>query len=119
MYPAVPVPENSGVKTPVDFKLKPGWRYDPSRRVFVSDSGKEFAPKGDLPKKSKIVPKIASLAAADRSKLSEAERDLQLYAQVILPEGESAADYVETVRSWPCVDEASLPPEISLPNQFG
>ena len=43
------------MRTPIDFKLKPKWRFDKTRRTFVSPSGKEFKPHGALPKKSRIV----------------------------------------------------------------
>ena len=115
MIPAVPLPEGSKVRTPVDLKLKPKWRFDTKRRVFVSDSGQEFTPHGDLPKKTKVVYKVPSLVEADESKLSKYEKDLRSYMQVILPAGESPADYLSVIRAWPCVDEAHVAPEISLP----
>ncbi len=118
MIPAVHLPENGKIRTPVDLKLKPGWRYEPSKRVFVSDDSEKFAPIGDLPKKTKIVYKVPSLAQADEGGLSETEKNLQRYMQVILPEGESPAKYLNVVRAWDCVEEAQTAPEISLPQQF-
>lgn len=118
MIPAVTLPANSKVRTPVDLKLKPKWRFNPRRRVFESDSGEKFTPGGDLPKNSRIVYKIPSLAQADESKLSKSERDLQRYMQVILPAGESPAEYVDVIREWPCVAEAHVAPEVSLPQQM-
>jgi len=115
MIPAVPLPADSKVRTPVDLKLKPKWRFDASRRVFVSDSGKDFAPRGELPKNSRIVYKVPSLVEADEARLSKYEKDLRRYMQVILPAGESPADYLNVVRAWPCVEEAHVAPEISLP----
>lgn len=112
MIPSVPPPAGR-VRTPVDLKLKPDWRFDTRRRVFVSDKGKEFAPK--LPKRSRIVYKIPALAAARKDALSKDEQDLQLYMQVILPEGESPADYLDTVRIWPCTASAEIAPQIELP----
>jgi hypothetical protein len=117
MIPPVTLPSDSKIRIPVDLKLKPGWSLDQSRRVFESHSGEKFTPRGDLPKKSKIVYKVPTLAGADPSKLSKGERDLQRYVQVILPPGESPADYVDLVRKWPCVAEAHIAPEISLPTQ--
>ena len=35
--------------------------------------------------------------------------------QVILPKDEVPADYLKAVQDWPCVAEARLPPQISLP----
>ncbi len=118
MIPAVHLPENIKIRTPVDLKLKPGWRYEPSQRVFISDDGEKFTPTGDLPKKTKIVYKVPSLAQADEAGLSESEKDLRRYMQVILPEGESPAEYLDVIRAWDCVEEAHTAPEISLPQQF-
>jgi hypothetical protein len=115
MIPPVTLPSDSKIRTPVDLKLKPGWKLDQSRRVFESDSGEKFTPRGDLPKNSKIVYKVQTLAEADPSKLSKPERELQRYVQVVLPPGESPADYVDLVRKWPCVAEAHVAPEVSLP----
>lgn len=115
MIPGVPLPEKSKIRTAIDVKLKPKWRFEPSRRVFVSDSVEKFAPRGDLPKNSKIVYKVPSLAGADEAKLSKSERDLRRYVQVILPSGESPAEYINVIRGWPCVAEANVAPEVSLP----
>ena len=118
MIPAVPVPKNCGVKTPVEVKLKTGWRFAASRRMFESDSGEKFSPRADLPKNSRIVYKVPNLGEADEAKLSKHERDLRRYIQVILPAGESPAEYVAAVRAWPCVAEAHVAPEVSLPGQL-
>lgn len=115
MYPAVPLPENSGVRTPIDLELKPKWRFDAKRRLFVSDGGDRFSHRDDLPKGTRIVYKVPSLVDADEAKLSKHERDLRRYMQVILPHGESPADYVDAVRAWPFVAEARVAPTISLP----
>jgi hypothetical protein len=117
MIPAVPLPENSKIRTAIDLKLKPKWRYEPSRRVFVSDTGETFEPRGDVPKNSKIVYKVPSLVGADAAKLTKHERDLLRYIQVILPIGESPAEYVTVICGWPCVAEAHVGPEVSLPKQ--
>ena len=111
MFPAVPAPGGGQVRIPVEAKLKPGWHYDRSRRIFVSDTGETFKP-ADLPTKARIVPKVPQVTG---TKLSKAEQDLQRYFQVILPPAESATDYVDAVRAWPCIDDASTGPEISLP----
>jgi hypothetical protein len=116
MMPAVPVPRNAGIRTPVEVKLKPRYKYDPSRRMFESESGERFKPSGDLPKNTRIVYKVPALAQSDPAKLSWYEKDLRRYVQVILPEGESPADYVEAIRAWPSVEEAWVAPEMSLPN---
>jgi hypothetical protein len=116
MMPAVPVPRNAGIRVPVEVKLKPQYRYDSSKRVFESDSGEPFDPAGDLPKDTRIVHTAPALAEADPNTLSRNERELRRYVQVILPEGEAPADYVEIIRRWPSVEDAWVAPEISLPN---
>lgn len=117
MMPVVPVPKTAGIKIPVEVKLKRQFKYDPSRRVFESDSGERFQPSGDLPKNTRIVHKVPALATANPAKLSKSEKDLRLFMQVILPAGESAADYVEAIRAWPSVEDAWVGPEASLPNR--
>lgn len=114
--PAVPLPQNAGIRTPVEVKLRPKWSYDSSKRVFESDSGERFKPSGELPKGTRIVYKVPALAEADPATLSKHEKELRRYMQVILPEGESPADYVEAIRAWPSVEEVDVAPEISLPN---
>ncbi len=118
MIPAVTLTADSKVRTPIDLKLKSNWRFDTSRRVFVSANGDEFDPRGELPKSSKIVYKVPSLAEADVEKLSKHERDLCRYMHVILPAGESPAEHLETVRAWPPVAEANAAPEVSLPSMM-
>jgi hypothetical protein len=115
MMPAVPLPRSAGIKTPVEVKLKPKYRYDPKRRVFESDSGERFKPFVGLPKNTRIVHKVPALAEADPTRLSKHEKDLRRYLQVILPEGESPARYVKTIRTWPSVENAWVAAEISLP----
>jgi hypothetical protein len=114
MIPAVPADRK--VRVPIELKVKPNCRFDPRRRVFESDSGEKFSPHGDLPKKSRIVYTVPSLAKASEDKLSEYELELRRYLQIVLPEGESPAEYLGIVRAWPCVEEAHLGPEVSLPS---
>jgi hypothetical protein len=116
MMPAVPPPPH--IRVPVDVKLARGWRYVPERRVFESRSGQAFAPR-DLPRHTRIVYKVPALAAADEATLSEAEKDLRRYLQVILPAGVSAADHVDRIRAWPPVEQAEVGPEVSLPSPGG
>ena len=112
MYPAVPPPKGL-VGRSVDFKLKPGWRYE-GKGVFVSAKGVEFtAPR--LPKNSRLLYKVPKLARSAPNGLSKAEQDLQRYMQAILPSSRSTKELLKIVQSWPCVEEAHLTPEISLP----
>jgi hypothetical protein len=117
VIPEVPLPAGSKVRQAIDVKLKPGWRWEAGRRVFLSHAGKEFDPRGDLPRNSRIVYKVPSLAERNETGLSKHEKDLRRYAQVILPAGESPAAYLAVVRAWPPVAEAQAAPEVSLPSQ--
>ena len=116
--PAVPLPKDGSIQTPIDFTLKSGWRFDLKRRIFESDTGETFSARGELPEGSKIVYKVPNLARADASRLNDAERDLRRYMQVVLPRGASPAKYLKVVRAWPPVEEAHTGPEVSLPQQF-
>src|SRR3977135_1945192 len=112
MMPAVPLPGH--IRVPLDLKLKRGWRFVPERRVVESDSGEKFAPR--LPRNTRIVYKAPVLARADEATLSKHEKELRRYLQMILPPGESAADYVRIVRAWPGVEEVQVAPHVSLPS---
>ena len=113
MFPAIPPPKELRGRS-VDFKLKPGWRFDEAKGVFIGPSGAEFAvPR--LPKNSRVIYKVPSLARSASKKLSGAERDLQRYMQVILPSPRSTKSVLQAVQSLPAVEEAHLAPEISLP----
>ncbi len=113
MYPAVPLPKGV-IARPVDFKLKRGWRFDEAKGSFVSSRGAHFTPP-PLPKRTLIVYKVPSLANSSTDRLSKAEQDLQRYMQVILPPSHPPENYVKAVQAWPCVEEAHLAPEVSLP----
>lgn len=114
MMPSVPLP--AGIRTPIDFKLKPKWRFDRKRRVFVSPSGETFKPHAVLPKKSRIVHKAPGLAEADEAHLSKDEKNLRRHMQLILPADQSPADYLAEVRGWPAVAEADVAPDVALPS---
>jgi len=113
MYPAVPPPKGL-IGRSVDFKLKPGWRYDEAKGIFVNSRGAQFAPP-PLPKKTRILYKVPGLARSSSRGLSKAERDLQLYMQVLLLPSGAPEQYVKTIQTWPCVEEAHVAPEVSLP----
>jgi hypothetical protein len=100
----------------VDFKLKPGWAFDPARRAFVSSDGSKVSVRGELPRGSKIVPTIPSLFYASEEKLSEPERQLARSMQVILPKGHDPSTVRDLISRWPFVLETHLAPAISLPS---
>jgi hypothetical protein len=113
MFPAVPTPPGA-TRRAIELKLKPGWRFEAARGRFVEGSGRTFAPP-KLPRGARIVYKAAGLARADPATLSGPERELLRYLQVIVPVKRGAALDEAAVRSWPCAEEVSAPPEISLP----
>jgi len=113
MFPSVPPPKQFVGKS-IDCKLKPGWRFDEKRAVFVGPKGQVLAPVS-LPKSARISYKVPSLAQSPRRSLSPAERDLSRYLQVILPTARGVEKLVPVVQSWPAIEEAHATPEISLP----
>ena len=113
MLPAIPPPKKLTGRS-IDLKLKPGWRFDEAKGVFIDRSGVEFATPR-LPKNSRVLYKVPSLARSASRKLSVAERDLQRYMQVILPSPRSTKSVLQAVQSLPGVEEAHLAPAISLP----
>jgi hypothetical protein len=115
--PAVPLPEGS-VRPTIDFTLKAGWSFDTKRRVFTSERGETFSPRGDLPKGGRIVYKVPSLARADARKLDKHERALRRYMQLVLQAGQQPATYLRTIRAWPAVEAADVAPQVSLPRTF-
>ena len=112
MFPAVNAPPGS--RRAIDLKLKPRWRFDAARGLFIAGSGRTFAPT-NLPRGSQIVYKVPSLAATDPAKLSGPERALTRYMQVILPAAGTIAADVTSIGNWPCVEDVSAAPEVSLP----
>jgi hypothetical protein len=116
MMPAVPPPKSAAIRVPVELKLKRNYKYDSRKRVFVSGSGTSFDPHRDLPKDTRIVYKVPALAAADESGLSQPEKETSALHAGDPAEGVSPQDSVEMVRGWPSVEEASVGPDVSLPN---
>jgi hypothetical protein len=100
------------IRPSIDLTLKSGWRFDTKKGTFVSAS-RTFTP--HLARGVRIVYKVPKLAAADSSKLSKAERDLQRYMQVILPLKARPEDYLKDIQAWPSVAEAHVTPRVSLP----
>lgn len=111
------VADSSGFVLPsIDVTLKPGWSFDAARRVFVSEDGERVSPSGDLPRGTKIVPLVPSLAASGRKRLSAPEKLLARSMQVILPKGDDAEHARRVIDEWACVERADLPPAIGLPS---
>lgn len=113
MFPSVPPPKELVGKS-IDCKLKPGWRYDEERAVFVGPKDETLAP-ASLPKGARILYKVPSLSHSSPRSLSPAERDLSRYLQVILPNARGVEKLLPVVQSWPAIEEAHFAPAISLP----
>lgn len=95
--------------------LKPGWRYDPKRRLFVDSKGLKFSPQGRLPRFSRIAYTVPRLMHAKAQELTAPEQALSRSIQVILPHGEDPRRHLRRMRSWPCCDEVHVGPTLSLP----
>jgi len=109
--------QRSGAPRHLVVKLRRGWRVSSRRGIFVGpDSPGEFDPAGQLPEGTRLEPMVPALAESDPSKLSEDEENLARYVNVVPPPGVAAEELVEKTRTWPCVREARLAPEVSLPD---
>ena len=113
MFPDVPPPMNVEILRPVDFKLKPGWRFDEASRAFTGPNGESFTP--ELPKGTKVVFKVPDLARTKRRGLTGPELDLQRYMQVILPQSVKPEEFAKKVKTWPCAEAPHAAPVVSLP----
>jgi hypothetical protein len=104
-----------GVSRHLDVRLKPGWRFDRRRRALVSEAGQALSLRGLLSPGAKVVPMAPSLARADTQNLSEDERLLARYLQVVLPSGADPTDLAADLRGLEGVEQVSTPPRIGLP----
>jgi len=110
-----PLGKPKSLKPHLDAKLQFGWRYDDTKRIFVSVKGKKLSPFKELPRGSLLVYTIPHLAHMKEASLSQDERELTRFMQVILPKRSDASKFLEILNDWPCFEEVKLPPEISLP----
>jgi hypothetical protein len=113
MEPSVPPPRELVGKS-IDCKLRPGWSFDEKREVFLGPKGEVEKPSA-LPKGTRIVYKVPSLAKRAARSLSEAERDLARYMQVILPSTAGQDQLLSAMQSWPAIEGADPTPQMSLP----
>ena len=104
----------AGVSSHLDVRLKPGWRFDRRRRALVSDGGRSLSLRGKLSPGARIVPMAPTLADADPQSLSDDERLLARYLQVVLPPGADPTDWAADLRGLEGVETVSTPPRISL-----
>jgi hypothetical protein len=104
-----------GVSPHLDVRLKSGWRFDRKRRAFVSADGDATSLRKLLPTGAKVVPMAPSLADADPADLSDDEKALASYFQVVLPSADEAADTAKALRDAEGVENVTDPPRIGLP----
>lgn len=104
-----------GVSPHLEVRLKPGWRFDRRRRALVSEEHQSVRLRGLLPSGTTITPMVSSLADADPESLSEDERLLARYLQVVLPSGTDPTDLVAALRDLDGLESVSIPPRIGLP----
>lgn len=96
-------------------KLKTGWEYDVTRRVFRQVKGRKIVRIKGLPNGSRILFAAPDLAKKSAETLSKEERDLTRYMHIIFPKGEDVSSYTSQLKKWECVKEVQVPPDISLP----
>jgi hypothetical protein len=114
--PSAAQPE--GVSPHLDVRLKPGWRFDRRRRALVSEGGQSLGLR-NLGRGTRVVPMVPTLAAADPATLSEDERHLARYLQVVPLAETDAAALADRLRALEAVEAVSTPPRISLPHGRG
>jgi hypothetical protein len=105
----------AGVSPHLDVRLKPGWRFDRLRSALVSETGQSLRLRGRLSTDVRIVPMVPTFADADPNSLSEDERLLGRYLQVLLPPGADPNDMIAKLRALDGVESVSSPPRIGLP----
>jgi len=104
----------AGVRPSLSLRLRPGWRVA-APAEFAGAGGARLDVAADLPPGAGLAPTVPALAAADPKRLSAPERELARHVQLVLPAGVDAAKLLPVVKRWACVEEAQLPPQISLP----
>jgi hypothetical protein len=105
----------AGVLPHLDMRLKAGWRFDRRRRALVSEGGGVVSLRRLLPSGTRVVPMAPSLAEADPRDLSEDERLLARYLQVVLPSDADPGAVAPALRGLDEVELVSTPPRIGLP----
>ena len=104
----------ASVRPSLSLRLRPGWRLA-APGEFADAGGAKLYVAAELPRGAELVPTVPALAAADPARLSAPERELARHIQLILPRGADAAKLLPVVKRWACVEDAQLPPRISLP----
>lgn len=105
----------ANIRPHLDVKLAPGWHFDASSGVFMSEHQEMFVPGEQLPTDAEIRFTAPEFAKSKPNTLTDAERNLAAYVQIVFPRGASVKKYLAVVKVWPCVADAHEPPVISLP----
>jgi hypothetical protein len=98
----------------ISIVLRRGWRIA-APGVLADAAGMQLDVAADLPPGAEFVATAPTLAAADPTRLSAPERELARHVQLILPAGADVAKLLVVVKRWPAVEDARLPPQVSLP----
>jgi hypothetical protein len=102
------------VRPSLSLRLRPGWRLV-GPDGFADPTGARLDVAADLPAGAALVPTVPALATADPERLSAPERALVRHVQLVLPAGADPAKLLPVVRRWAAVEDAHLPPRVSLP----
>lgn len=107
----------SGAEPYVLVRLAPGWRLDEKAGAFVA--GSERVPLPDsLPRGTRARLHVPALASRNPKTLSEPERELARYVQVLLPKGADAGAIraaLAALGKLAAVEQATVPPAPELP----
>lgn len=104
----------SGIARYILVCLAPGWALDKDARAFISDEKRiDFA--HHLPRGARARPHVPALASRDVKTLSEAERALARYVQLLLPKNADIGSARAAIAKLEAVEEATVSPEVGLP----
>jgi hypothetical protein len=104
----------ANVRPSLSIRLRPGWRLAAAGE-FADAGGARLYVAADLPPGAELAATVPALAAADPKRLSAPERELARHVLLVLPPGSDAAKLLPVVKRWASVEDARLPPQISLP----
>ncbi len=96
-------------------ELHEGWSYDRRERRFHRQEEK-ISLRDVLPRSTRVEFLAPDLVARPLSDLSGDERVLASTLNIFLPEPDVPDDFLDTIRSLDCVNEAWISPELSLPD---
>ena len=103
-------------------RLKKGWMWDASRRHFKNVDGQTLQTIADLPRYTRILQQVPSMAK--RKPKTKAEDELARGIQIVPPKSILAKltssreikffnELVEVVSAWPCVEKAWVSPKLA------